>query len=48
VLVVGPNRVFIAYISQVLPSLGEQSVDQRPIDALVSRRRWDGEERPDH
>jgi hypothetical protein len=40
VLVVGPNRVFIAYISQVLPSLGEQSVDQRPIDALVSRRRW--------
>jgi DNA helicase IV len=44
VLVVGPNRVFIAYISQVLPSLGEQSVDQRPIDALVSRRRWDGED----
>ena len=43
VLVVGPNRVFIAYISQVLPSLGEQSVDQRPIDGLVSRRRWDGE-----
>ena len=40
----GPNRVFIAYISQVLPSLGEQSVDQRPIDALVSRRRWDGED----
>ena len=40
VLVVGPNRVFIAYISQVLPSLGEQSVEQRPIDALVSRRRW--------
>jgi DNA helicase IV len=38
VLVVGPNRVFIAYISQVLPSLGEQSVDQRPIDALVSGR----------
>jgi hypothetical protein len=44
VLVVGPNRVFIAYISQVLPSLGEQSVDQRPIDGLVSRRRWDGED----
>jgi DNA helicase IV len=40
VLVVGPNRVFIAYISQVLPSLGEQSVDQRPIDALVSGRPW--------
>jgi PhoH-like protein len=28
----------------VLPSLGEQSVDQRPIDGLVSRRRWDGED----
>jgi hypothetical protein len=40
VLVVGPNRVFIAYISQVLPALGEQSVEQRPIDGLVSRRPW--------
>jgi hypothetical protein len=40
VLVVGPNRVFIAYISQVLPALGEQSVEQRAIDALVSRRPW--------
>jgi DNA helicase IV len=40
VLVVGPNRVFIAYIEQVLPALGEQSVEQRPIDALVSGRRW--------
>ena len=40
VLVVGPNRVFIAYISQVLPSLGEQSVEQRPIDALISGRPW--------
>ncbi|HWT23134.1 MAG TPA: hypothetical protein VN213_06475, partial [Solirubrobacteraceae bacterium] len=38
VLVVGPNRTFIAYISQVLPALGEQSVEQRPIDALVSVR----------
>src|SRR3954453_20683703 len=40
VLVVGPNRVFIAYISQVLPSLGEQSVEQRAVDALVSGRPW--------
>ena len=40
VLVVGPNRVFITYISQVLPALGEQSVEQRPIDALVSGRPW--------
>src|SRR4051812_3747624 len=38
VLVVGPNRTFIAYIAQVLPALGEQSVEQRPIDALVSVR----------
>ena len=38
VLVVGPSRTFIAYIAQVLPSLGEQSVEQRPIDALVSAR----------
>src|SRR3954469_7733226 len=40
VLVVGPNRVFITYISQVLPALGEQSVEQRAIDGLVSRRPW--------
>jgi DNA helicase IV len=38
VLVVGPNRTFIRYIGQVLPSLGEQSVEQREIDALISRR----------
>jgi DNA helicase IV len=40
VLVVGPNRVFITYISQVLPALGEQSIEQRAIDALVSGRPW--------
>ena len=39
VLIVGPNRTFIRYIGQVLPSLGEQSVEQREIDALVSRPR---------
>ncbi len=38
VLIVGPNKTFIAYIAQVLPSLGEQSIEQRPIDALVSVR----------
>jgi DNA helicase IV len=36
VLVVGPNPTFIRYIAQVLPSLGEHSVEQRPIEALVS------------
>jgi hypothetical protein len=38
VLVVGPNEVFIAYISQVLPSLGETTVEQRPVDALAPAR----------
>ncbi|MGA2014422.1 MAG: ATP-binding domain-containing protein [Solirubrobacteraceae bacterium] len=38
VLVVGPNRTFIAYIGQVLPALGERAVEQRDIDALVARR----------
>src|SRR5262245_7898961 len=37
VLIVGPNRTFIRYIGQVLPALGEQSVEQREIDALISR-----------
>jgi DNA helicase IV len=35
VLVVGPNRAFMQYVSQVLPSLGETSVDQSDIDHLV-------------
>lgn len=34
VLVVGPNRVFMQYVEQVLPSLGETSVDQRSIHRL--------------
>ena len=38
VLVVGPNRTFIRYIGQVLPSLGELSVEQREIDALIAKR----------
>ncbi len=35
VLVVGPNRVFMDYVSHVLPALGEDSVDQRAVDELV-------------
>ena len=35
-LVVGPNETFISYIEQVLPALGEGSVEQRPIGSLVS------------
>jgi DNA helicase IV len=38
VLVVGPNDTFVHYIRQVLPSLGEHSVDQRSIDRVVSTR----------
>jgi DNA helicase IV len=38
VLVVGPNDLFISYIGQVLPSLGETAVEQRSADALAPRR----------
>ncbi|MCW2993066.1 MAG: hypothetical protein JWQ18_561, partial [Conexibacter sp.] len=38
VLVVGPNEVFIAYISQVLPSLGETTVEQRAVESLAPAR----------
>ncbi len=34
VLVVGPNRLFLRYISQVLPSLGETSVVQTTVAGL--------------
>ncbi len=36
-LVVGPNRLFLTYISQVLPSLGETSVVQGTIETLALR-----------
>ena len=35
VLVVGPNPVFMDYVSHVLPALGEDSVDQRAVAELV-------------
>ena len=38
VLVVGPNPVFMDYISHVLPTLGEERVEQRAIDELAGRR----------
>jgi DNA helicase IV len=37
-LVVGPNRIFLRYIAQVLPSLGETAVVQATIDGLVGIR----------
>src|SRR6266571_160990 len=36
VLVVGPSPAFMAFISQVLPGLGEVDVTQRTIDELVA------------
>jgi DNA helicase IV len=38
VLVVGPNPVFLRYISQVLPSLGETSATQTTVDGLLGMR----------
>jgi DNA helicase IV len=38
VLVVGPNPVFLRYISQVLPSLGETTATQLTVDQLMSLR----------
>ena len=35
VLVVGPNRLFVAYIEQVLPSLGEAGVDIAVLADLI-------------
>ncbi len=35
VLLVGPSPVFMDYVSHVLPSLGEDSVDQRALSELV-------------
>ena len=36
VLVVGPNRAFLSYIREVLPTLGEMSVKQVTVTELVS------------
>lgn len=37
-LVVGPNRLFLRYIAQVLPSLGEMSVLQTTVPGLLAHR----------
>ena len=45
VLVVGPNRVFLDYIGNVLPSLGERSVQQRTaLDLCVPKVDISGED----
>jgi DNA helicase IV len=38
VLVIGPNPVFLRYISEVLPSLGETSATQTTVDGLLELR----------
>jgi DNA helicase IV len=38
VLVLGPNRVFLRYIAEVLPSLGEHAVVQNTIEGLLAAR----------
>ena len=42
VLVVGPNRLFLSYIEQVLPSLGEAGVELATIGDLVPQVAVDG------
>ncbi len=42
VLVIGPNRVFLTYIEQVLPSLGEAGVQLAVLSDLVPRVRVRG------
>ncbi|WP_407706161.1 HelD family protein [Streptomyces yaizuensis] len=36
-LVIGPNRAFLAYISEVLPALGERSVRQSTLEDEIAR-----------
>ncbi|MEM8926488.1 MAG: AAA family ATPase, partial [Actinomycetota bacterium] len=38
VLVIGPNPLFLRYIAEVLPSLGETSVTQATLEGLVASR----------
>lgn len=37
VLIVGPNRTFLAYIAAVLPALGEVEVAQATVEDLIAR-----------
>jgi DNA helicase IV len=41
VLIVGPNRAFLAYISAVLPALGEVRVEQATLDDLLGAPKTD-------
>ncbi|WNV75431.1 AAA family ATPase [Geodermatophilus sp. DSM 44513] len=46
VLVVGPNRAFLRYIEQVLPTLGEVDVEQTTVGELTARVPVRGEDTP--
>lgn len=39
VMIVGPNRAFLAYISSVLPALGEVKVDQTTVAGILGDHR---------
>lgn len=47
VLVVGPNRLFLGYIEQVLPSLGEAGVELSVLPDLVPGVRTQGRDEPE-
>jgi len=47
VLVIGPNRLFLTYIEQVLPSLGESGVELTVLGDFVPNARVRGND-PDH
>ena len=47
VLVIGPNRLFLRYIAQVLPSLGEEAVVQTTLRDLVPGHAVRGEDGPE-
>ncbi len=46
VLVLGPNRLFLGYIDQVLPSLGEAGVELAVLADLVDREKVEGDDDP--
>src|ERR1700758_2020733 len=47
VLVVGPNPTFMDYVSPVLPTLGEEAVEQRAVTELVDGIEVGREDEPD-
>ncbi|MFG3347260.1 HelD family protein [Streptomyces sp. NPDC048018] len=46
-LVLGPNRTFLSYISEVLPALGETGVRQSTVDDEIARHEVRAEDGPE-